>query len=91
MSATQGQAQDHKYLVCAIYRGKKHSINALTRIDHVGIVLACSPFGAVVIARRTHNPNGEKPTSYVASRILGPFRVNMFSDRTFTCEELLAL
>lgn len=84
-------SKDREYLVCAIYRGKKHSINTLTRIDPVEIVLACSSFSAMVTASRSHNPDGEKPTKYVASRILGPFRVNMFSDRTFTCEELLSM
>ncbi len=90
MSVTQEQVQDHKYLVCAIYRSQP-LINKLTRIEHVEIVLACSPFSAIVIARRGHNPEGEKPTKYVASRILGPFRVNAFSNRLYTCEELLSI
>ena len=90
MPVTQEQVQDHKYLVCAIYRGR-HSINELTRIAHVGIVLACSPFSAIAIARENHNPEGEKPTKYVASRILGPFLINAFSKQTYTCEELLSI
>lgn len=81
--------KDLKYLVCAIYRNQP-SINGLTRVDHVGIVLAHSPFSAVKTAKKDHNPDGEKPSKYVASLILGPFRVNAFSDRTHTCEELLS-
>ncbi len=92
MQITQGQVQEHKYLVCAIYRSQQlaNQLTRLTRIEHVEIVLACSPFSAITIARRGHNPEGEKPTKYVASRILGPFRVNAFSNRLFTCEELLS-
>lgn len=82
--------KDHKYLVCAIYRDQP-SINDLTRVDYVGIVLAHSPFSAVTIAKRDHNPDGEKPSKYVASLILGPFQINMFSSQTYTCEELLSL
>ncbi|KKL97468.1 hypothetical protein LCGC14_1834210 [marine sediment metagenome] len=89
MSVTQEQVQDHRYLVCAIYRSQQ-LINQLTRIQHVGIVLAVSPFSAIAIARKDHNPEGETPTSYVASIILGPFRVNAFSNRLYTCEELLS-
>ena len=90
MSVTQEQVQDHQYLVCAIYRSQ-HSINGLTRIEHVGIILACSPFSAITMVKRDHNPEGEKPTKYVASLILGPMRVNAFSNQTHTCEELLSI
>ncbi len=91
MSVTQEQIQDHKYLVCAIYHGR-HSMHELTRIEHVRIVLAGSPFSAIAIARENHhNPEGEKPTKYVASRILGPFLINAFSKQTYTCEELLSI
>jgi len=82
--------KEHKYLVCAIYRDQP-SISQFTRIDYVGIVLAYSPFDAVKVAKRGHNPGEEKPRKYVASLILGPFRINAFSDRTYTCEELLSI
>lgn len=90
MSTTQRKAQNHKYLVCAVYNGK-YSKSILTRVEHVGIVLARSPFSAVNKVKRDHNPDGEKPSKYVSSLILGPFRVNQFSDRTYTCEELLSI
>ncbi len=83
------KTKPHKYLVCAIYRGQPFR-NDLTRVDHVGIVLAHSPSSAITIAKEGHNPDGEKPSKYVASRILGPFRVNMFSNQTYTCEELIS-
>ena len=81
--------KDHKYLVCAIYRSQS-SRNDLTRVDHVGIVLAHSPFSAITIAKEGHNPDGEKPSKYVASIILGTFQTTP-SGRTFTCEELVTL
>ncbi len=90
MSITQEQVQDHKYLVCAIYHGR-HSMDNITRIEHVEIVMACSPFSAIAIARENHNPEGEKPTKYIASLILGPFLINAFSKQTYTCEELLSI
>ena len=87
------KTQDYKYLVCAVYHGQ-HSIDRfgianLTRVDHIGVILAQSQFSAIAIARGERNPSEERPTLYVASRILGPFRVSMYHDRTFTCEELL--
>jgi hypothetical protein len=90
MSKINKKTKPHKYLVCAIYNSK-YSKSILTRIEHVGIVLAHSPFSALNILRRDHNPDGEKPSKYVASRILGAFRVNMFSDQTYTCKELLSI
>lgn len=90
MSITQNQAQDRKYLVYAIYRTHQ-LMNSLTRIIPVKIVSACSSFSAIAIASRYYNPDGERPTSYVAACILGPYRVNMFSQRTYTCEELLSI
>ena len=89
MSIINTKTKPHKYLVCAIYNSK-FSKSILTRIEHVGIVLAHSPFSAINEVRRGHNPDGEKPSKYVASRILGSFRINAFSDRTYTCEELLS-
>ncbi len=86
MSKTKRQVKNDKYLVYAVY----NSMGTLTKIGHVGIVLARSSFSAITIAKRNHNPDGEKPNKYVASLILGPFRVNMFSERTFSCEELLS-
>ncbi len=82
-------SKGHKYLVCAIYRGQ-YSINELTRIAHAGIVLARSPSSAIAIVSRDYNSDREKPTRYVASIILGPFRINAFSNRLYTCEELLS-
>lgn len=90
MSIINTKTKPHKYLVCAIYHGKKSSINELTRIEYVGIVLVHSPFSAITMARKNHKPDGEKPSKYVASLILGPFQVNTFSNRTYTCEELLS-
>ena len=87
MSVTQVQVKDHKYLVCAIY--DQIPVDNITRVDHVGIVSASSPFSAVVKARKNHNPGEVKPTKYVASLILGPFKVNAFSNQTFACEELI--
>lgn len=89
MSITQRRIQDHKYLVCAVY-SSWHLVDDLTRVVPIGIVLASSPFSAKAIASRDHNPHGKKPILYVASRILGPFQVNMFSHRKYPCEELLA-
>ena len=90
MSIINTKTKPHKYLVCAIYRSRP-LINELTRIEHVGIVLAHSPFSAITIVSRTHNPDGEKPSKYVASLILGPFQVNAFSNQLSTCEELLSI
>ena len=82
-------SKGHKYLVCAIYRSQ-YSVGGPTRIAHAGIVLARSPSSAIAIISRDYNPDGEKPTKYVASLILDPFRVNAFSNRLYTCEELLS-
>ncbi len=88
------KTKPHKYLVCAIYRNQLFR-NDLTRVEHVGIVLAYSPFSAVKITERGyekrgyHLGKGEKPSKYVASRILGPFQITP-SGRTYTCEELLS-
>ncbi len=82
-------SKGHKYLVCAIYHDQ-YSVGSFTRIAHAGIVLARSPSSAIAIVSRDYNPNGEKPTRYVASLILGPFQVNAFSNRLYTCEELLS-
>jgi len=89
MSITQRRVKDHKYLVCAIY-DEKDSTDGATKIEHVKIVLASSPFSAKVIAKKNHNPKGEKPTSYVASLILGPFKLNASSYQTYMCEDLLS-
>jgi len=89
MSTTPKQTQDYKYLVCAVYHSQRSTDN-LTRVDHMGIVLAQSSFSAIAMARGEHDPSNERPTLWVASRILGPYRVNMHSQRTFTCEELLS-
>ncbi len=78
---------DRKYLVCAIYDSKF----SIARIEHVKIVTASSPFSAKLIAKKDHNPKGEKPTSYVASLILGPFKINAASNQTFSCEDLLSI
>jgi len=87
---TRRQAKNHEYLVCAIYHNQ-YLIGGLTRIAHAGIVLARSPSSAIAIVSRDYNPNREKPTKYVASLILGPFRVNAFSNQLYTCEELLSI
>lgn len=88
MSTIKKQVQERKYLVHAIYRGR-NSMSNLTRVDPVEIVLAYSPFSAIAIASKNHNPDGEKPRGYVAGLILGTFHVNMASSRTYSCEELL--
>lgn len=90
MSSTQRRVKNHKYLVCAIYDGEG-SIGGTTRIEHVKIVTARSPFSAKLAAKKNHNPEGEKPTSYVASLILGSFKLNASSHKTHTCEELLSI
>ena len=90
MSATRRRDQEHKYLVWAIYRNRG-SMSNITSIEPVKILSACSPFSATAIVRRDHNPVGARPSSYTASIILGDFRVNAFSNQTFSCEELLSL
>ncbi len=81
------QTKKHKYLVCAIY----DSESLITRIEHVKIVAARSPFSAKLMVKKNHNSKGEKPVSFVASRIFGPFKVNDSSSRkTYECEELLS-
>ncbi len=84
------QGKNHKYLVCAIY-ADQFSTGDITRIDHVKIVTAPSPFSAKVIAKKHHKFEGVKPSSYVAARILGPFKVNAFSHQTYSCEDLLTI
>ena len=79
---------DRKYLVCAIYDSKF----SIAKIEHVKIVTASSPFSAKLTAKKYHiYPEGEKPTSYVASLILGPFKINAASNQTFSCEDLLSI
>ena len=85
-STVQRKTKKRKYLVCAIYR---ISTDSLTRVQHVGVVLASSPLSAITKAKKKHKTNGEIPNKYVASRILGSFQT-MPSGRTFTCEELLS-
>lgn len=89
MSKSQKKTQEHKYLVCAVY-GDQNYEGGITKIKHIGIVQARSSFDAVVTVRRDHNPGEVKPRKYIASRILGDFKTNAFSDRTYTCEELLS-
>ncbi len=89
MSIKQRQAQDHQYLVCAIYRDKTPSINGLTKVEHVAIVVTSSPLSAINISKKGHDPGEDKPNKYVASRILGTFQT-VPSGRTYTCEELFS-
>ncbi len=86
MAKTKRQVKNHKYLVCAIYRT---STDSLTKVKHVGIVMASSPLSAVTKAKRKHKTNGEIPNKYVASSIICSFQT-VPSGRTFTCEELLS-
>ena len=88
MSTTRKRAQYNDYLVYAIY-DNPHSTSNLTRIDPVGMILAASPVRAIQIVSKNHNPDGARPTSYIASRTLGTFRVNAFSDQRFSCRELI--
>ncbi len=81
---------NHKYLVCSIY-GDQFSSGGITRIENVKIVMAASPFSAKVMVKKQHKPKGVKPTTYVASLILGPFKINAFSHQMYSCEDLLTV
>ena len=88
MAKIQRRVKIHKFLVCAIY--KQTPTDRITRVDYVGIVSASFPHKAVAVAREGHNPGEVKPTKYVASLILGPFKINEFSHQKSTCEELIS-
>ena len=84
------QSKNYEYLVCAIY-DDQFSTEGITRIENVKIVMAPSSFSAKTMGKKQHKPEGVKPTSYVASLILGPFKVNAFSHQARSCEDLLTV